>query len=96
MLYYVEMGIEFTNTYGDINEAFYNSGEAMYESVVSAINKQDDSEIYNNFKDRLKAVVDDTDGMGWSFHDELNDIYWEIKWLDLEDIDFDEDEVKNI
>jgi hypothetical protein len=96
MLYYVEMGIEFTNTYGDINEAFYNSVAAMYESVVSAINKQDDSKICNNFKDRLKAVVEDTNGMGWGFHDELSDIYWEIKWLDLEDIEFDEEEVKNI
>lgn len=30
MLYYVEMGVEFTNTYGDINESFYNSVERMY------------------------------------------------------------------
>jgi hypothetical protein len=37
MLYYVEMGIEFTNTYGDINEAFYNSVAAMYEAVVSVV-----------------------------------------------------------
>ncbi|NMM63079.1 hypothetical protein HBE96_10275 [Clostridium sp. P21] len=96
MLYYVEISIEFTNTYGDINEAFYNSVAAMYEAVVSAINKQDDSEICNNFKERLKAVVDDTNGMGWDFHDELSDICWEIKWLDLEDIEFDEEEVKNI
>lgn len=96
MLYYVEVGIEFTNTYGDINEAFYNSVAAMYEEVVSAINKQDDSENYNNFKDRLKAVVEDTNGMGWGFHDDLGDIYWEIKWLDLEDIEFDEEEVKSI
>ena len=96
MLYYVEMGIEFTNTYGDINGAFYNSIAAMYEAVVSAINKQDDAEIYNNFKDRLKTVVEDTNGMGWGFLEELSDIYWEIKWLDLEDIKFDEEEVKNI
>jgi hypothetical protein len=68
----------------------------MYEAVVRAINKQDDSEIYNNFKDRLKAVVEDTNGMGWGFHDELSNIYYEIKWLDVEDIEFDKEEVKNI
>lgn len=96
MLYYVEMGIEFTNTYGVINESFYNSVVAMYEAVVSAINKQDDSEIYNNFRNRLKAVVEDTNDMGWGVHDEFSDIYCEIKWLDLEDIEFDEEEVKNI
>jgi hypothetical protein len=32
MLYYVEMGVQFTNAYGDIDEAFYNSMESMYES----------------------------------------------------------------
>ncbi|MCB2312072.1 DUF6155 family protein [Clostridium tagluense] len=97
-LYYVEMGIEFTNTYGDINEAFYNSVVAMYEAVVSTINKQHDSEIYNNFKGRLKAVVEDTNGMGWGFHDELSNIYWQIKEFNLDeiDIDIDEEEVKNI
>ena len=91
---YVEMGIECTNTQVDINEAFYSSVAAMYEAVVSAINKQEDSEIYNNFKDRLKAVVEDTDGIGWGFHDDLSDIHFQIKWLDLEDIEFDEEEVK--
>jgi hypothetical protein len=96
MLYYVEIGIEFTNTYGDINEAFYNSVAAMYAAVVSAINKQDDSEIYINLNDRLKAVVENTNGIGWGFYDELNDIYWQVKWLDLEDIDLDENELKNI
>ena len=96
MLYYVEMGIEFANTYGDINEAFYNSVATMYEAVVSAINKQDDSEIYNNLNYRLKAVVENTNAMGWGFHDELSDIYWQIKWLDIEDVDLDENELNNI
>ena len=96
MLYYVEMGIEFTKTYGDINEAFYKSIASMYEAVVSAINKQDDSEIYKDFKDRLKAVVVNTKGMGWGFHDELSYLYYEIRWLDLEDIEFDNEEVRNI
>lgn len=86
MLYYVEMGIKFTKIYGDINEAFYKSVASMYEAVVSAINKQDNSEFYNNFKERLKAVVVNTKGMGWGFHDELSYIYYEIIWLDLEDI----------
>ncbi len=30
MLFYVEMGVRFTNTYGDIDEPFYNSMESMY------------------------------------------------------------------
>ena len=95
MLYYVEMGIKFTKTYGDINEAFYKSIASMYEAVVSAINKQDDSEIYKDFKGRLKAVVVNTKGMGWGFHDELSYLYYDIRWLDLENIEFDNEEVRN-
>jgi hypothetical protein len=96
MLYYVEMGVEFTNAYGDIDEAFYNSIESMYQSVVNAINKHKNPEIFNTFRKRLKAVVDDTSGIGWGFHDELGSLYCEIKWIDLEDVDFDENELKNI
>ncbi|MCY6354187.1 hypothetical protein [Clostridium sp. ZS2-4] len=71
---------------GDIDESFYNSIESMYQSVVNAINKHNNSEIFNILGNRLKAVVDDTSGIGWGFHDELSIMYSEIKWIDLEDI----------
>lgn len=96
MLYYVEMGVEFTNTYGDIDESFYDSVEGMYESVIKAINKHKNAEIFSFFKDRLIAVVDDTSGIGWGFHDELSGMYYEIEWLDIQDIDLDEDELQRI
>ena len=71
MLYYVEMGVEFTNTYGDIDEDFYNSVEGMYEAVVNDINKCQDSKIFRVYSDRLKSVIDNTRGIGWGFHDGL-------------------------
>src|SRR5205085_4447849 len=37
MLYYVEIGVEYTVTYGDINEAFYDSMERMYASTANYI-----------------------------------------------------------
>ncbi len=89
MLYYVEMGVEFTNTYGDISESFYNSVESMYQSVIDAINKHKNTATFNMLSKRLKAVVDDTDGIGWGFHDNLSDMYHDIKWLDAGDIDVD-------
>jgi len=84
MLYYVEMGVDFTNTYGDIDEGFYHSVASMFYSVVNAINEQKDSKIYEDLQDRLSAVVDDSDGIGWGFHEEICDIYYQIQWLDLE------------
>lgn len=96
MLYYVEMGVEFTNTYGDIDEDFYNSVEGMYEAVVKAINKCKDSKIFRLYSNRLTSVVDNTRGIGWGFHDGLKVIYSEIKWLDLEHFDINQSEVKKI
>ena len=81
-LYYVENGVEFTNTYGDINESFYNSMESMYWTVIETINKSDDRALYEQFANRLKAVVDDTKGIGWGFYDGLCDSYYSLKWLD--------------
>jgi len=96
MLYYVEMGVEFTNTYGDINESFYNNVEGMYQSVVDSINKPKNSEIFSILRKRLKAVVDDTSGIGWGFHDNINIMYFEIEWIDFEDIDSDENKLTQI
>lgn len=96
MLYYVEMGVEFTNTYGDIDESFYNSIEGMYEDLVNDINKCEDAETFKIYSDRLKAIVDNTEGIGWGFHDGLEYIYYGIKWLDLVDLDIDQSELINI
>lgn len=96
MLFYVETGVEATNTYGDLYEEFYSSVEKMYWSVIEAINKQKDSRIFSVLSKRLKAVVDDTGGIGWGFHDNLTDTYHEIKWLEIGDIEVDTDELGKI
>lgn len=96
MLYYVEMGVEFTNSYGDIDEDFYDSVEGMYEDLVNDINKCKNSEIFEIYCHRLKAVVDNTEGIGWGFHDGLEYIYYGIKWLDLMDLNIDQSKLRNI
>jgi hypothetical protein len=96
MLFYVETGVEATNTYGDLYEEFYNSVEKMYLSVIETINNHKDSRIFSVLSKRLKAVVDDTGGIGWGFHDNLTDMYQEIKWLEIGDIGADTDELGKI
>lgn len=81
-LYYVECGIEFTNTYGDISEAFYNSMESMFWKVTDTINKLNSEEIYKRFEERLKKAVNDTDGIGWGFHDTLCDAVASLNWYE--------------
>ena len=72
MIWYVEAGVECTNNYGDIDERFYASMESMYESAIKFILKENLGDIYD---DRLNAIVSNTTGMGWGFHDQLSDLY---------------------
>ncbi|WP_416147545.1 DUF6155 family protein [Salipaludibacillus sp. HK11] len=76
MLYYVEIGTEFTNTYGDIDESFYGSMVSMFEKVVNECLKNE--ELYAKFKDRMDTVVEDSDGIGWGYHDVLDELYFSM------------------
>ena len=74
MLYYVEMGVQFTNAYGDIDEAFYNSMESMYERAVKYIVQHG---LQGQFAERCCKIVTDTSEIGWGFHDGLSCTYEE-------------------
>ncbi len=83
MLFYVENCVRFTDDYGDIDEAFYNSACSMYESVVKAINAED-MEFYIAFEDRIRLAAENA-CEGWGFYDDMMDIYHEIVWLNDEE-----------
>ena len=85
MLFYVEVGTKFTNTYGDIDSAFYGSMMTMYEKVTDACNK--DEALFDTIKGRLYEVVEETEGLGWGYHDYVYDCYYSIEL-----VDFDEDD----
>lgn len=72
MVFYVEMGVRFTNAYGDINESFYSSMERMYERAVKLMTEQ---HLQDRFEARCKQIVHKTAHIGWGFHDTLSDIY---------------------
>ena len=74
MLYYVEIGVEFTNTYGDIDDAFYESMGNMYKWAVELIVGNEIEELYEK---RCRRIVEETSGIGWGFHDRLEEIYEE-------------------
>ncbi len=68
------------NTYGDINENFYDSLENAYESVVNQCCVRED--YYKSLADRLEEAVHNTDGIGWGFHDGLCELYYSLRWLE--------------
>ncbi len=72
MLTYVESGVYCTTEFGDIDEAFYNSMESMYESALKYMAKEG---LLHEFQERTKAIVNNTSQCGWGFHDQLSDLY---------------------
>jgi len=79
MLFYVETGVEFTNEFGDINEAFYSSLEKTFLSALTLMKKEN---LLDKFADRTLKLVSDTSEMGWGFHDYLADVHAEFYFGD--------------
>ena len=79
-LCFAEYGTEFTNMYGDIDERFYNAVCDAFGDVIEAVSK--DRELFDKWYDRLSSIVDDSDGIGWGFHDYLVEEYYGIPWIE--------------
>jgi hypothetical protein len=74
MLFYVENGVQYTKDYGDINESFYNSVAGEYRKALALMKKED---LLEKFMARARKVMDNTEDIGWGFHDEISDVYGE-------------------
>jgi hypothetical protein len=75
MTYYVEIGVKYTSAYGDINEPFYASMERMYEKAAEYTIEHN---LEYEFISRFKKIVEDTDGTGWGFYDNLREMFLEF------------------
>jgi len=85
MLFYVETGVDFTNDFGDIDENFYSSLEKMYVQALILMRKEN---LLDNFSDRAKKVMENTNDIGWGFGDYILAVYYDFY---QEDIDEDAD-----
>jgi hypothetical protein len=76
MTFFVECGNSFTVEYGDIDEDFYNTLNLMYkraiEKVLSLPTEQRD-----DFRDRLEEIMESSGNIGWGYHDELRQDFYE-------------------
>lgn len=75
MLYFVECGTQFTITYGDIDEPFYNSLSSMFTQAIQEIKKLSEDETYENFVYRLRKIIHEAKDIGWGYGDELRDTF---------------------
>lgn len=75
MLVYVETGVRFTNDYGDINESFYSSIESVFSAALKLANKE---RLLGVFEVRARQIMNDTENIGWGFHDMLCQYFYQF------------------
>ena len=73
LMAYVENGTRFTREYGDIDERFYNSIESALAELATLL-RGEARGLYSQFAQRLAAVEQMSDGIGWGFHDSIADV----------------------
>jgi hypothetical protein len=76
LTFFVECGNRFTLDHGDINEAFYDALNRMYRRAIDKVLRLP-AEQQEEFQDRLEAIMTSSSDIGWGYHDELCDDYYE-------------------
>lgn len=76
MIFYVECGTQFTLEYGDVYESFYDSMVSVFAEAITKLQALG-AKALKDHEPRLRKLVDDTKGMGWGYHDDLGDHYFE-------------------
>ncbi|MCP4425968.1 MAG: hypothetical protein GY803_15860 [Chloroflexi bacterium] len=79
MLTYVEAGTRFTNTYGDIDESFYGSLEAMLDDFADLLLAHPEPYAEADIAQRLGLLEREVYGIGWGYGDYTSDRIGEIK-----------------
>ena len=77
MVFYVEVGHQEILEYGDMYEEFYDSLLSMYRRVSEKVNKLPQRS-QPLFRERLKRIMDTSEGTGWGYHEELGEIYYDF------------------
>lgn len=81
-LYFAECATDFTMSFGDIDEEFYDAlGDAYHDAVVIA---SEDECLYQMWKVRLETVLHDFVGFGWGMDDFIAREYYSIPWIEME------------
>jgi hypothetical protein len=85
MLYFVELGVEYTSEYGYISDSFYSNILKMFDSV--ALECDQDEDLYLALAQRVDRVLILSKDTDWGFEEALVEIYYSINWVHEEDED---------
>ena len=76
MLFYIELGCEYTMTFGDMWEQYYTTLENNFDKAMKFIATHGLSDSYD---ERIEKMLDSVSDCGWGFYETLSDIYYEYK-----------------
>ena len=74
LFFHVSIGVDYTKTYGDIHEAFYNSLVSSFEQALKHSVKYD---IYDEITEDAEALLEKCQGFGWGFSENITDVFYE-------------------
>lgn len=77
-LYYVELGVDVIENWGDMYDSFYDSIGTMLTSLCNDL--FNNHKYYADYQKRLNSLIDKTKGVGWGFYEFVAETI-----LDLED-----------
>jgi hypothetical protein len=77
----VENGVDFTLRRGVMDELFCISLALLYGDIIEQINDDETAEWFDEFEERLEAVVSKSAGISREFHDQLAELHAQIRWI---------------
>jgi len=75
LLYYIECGMEFISSFGDISESFYNSA---YNTLTKALKMFKKENVLDDYKERMLKLLEKSKYSGYGFEDDILAIYDEF------------------
>jgi hypothetical protein len=82
MLFTVECGVEFTLSFGDIDQRFYSTFVKIFHQSLEHISEND---LENEFYERCKIITEDSNNIGWGFGISITELFQDyLGHLDVE------------
>lgn len=79
MLEYIENGSKFINSYGDINESFYDSAYSVMKEITELLQSPQGQPLYPLFEKRLRELTEDIGGFGYGYGDDLKEFVQDLE-----------------
>ena len=75
MFIHIERGTQFTNKFGDIDEAFYIALETMLSNIIDLLLESPNfGMLYEQFEKRFKELERDASNTGWGYGDAVSEM----------------------